>query len=162
MVFSVERGGGTVSPTRVETAADGVGVGYWVTGTVAGLNDLRVRVIDVSDTTIRVVLQTHGGSPATVRLLRGGGNQRTAAGTAVKIAPAVVVKDKYNNAVSTARVRFTPVGGGSVDRPDAVTEQDGVASAGRWMLGAAGENVLLITVDGISDTIRVTARAGGR
>jgi hypothetical protein len=80
----------------------------------------------------------------------------------VSVPPTVVVKDKYDNVVSAARVRFIPVGAGSVDRPDAVTEENGIASAGRWVLGAAGENTLLIAVDGISDTIRVTARGTGR
>jgi hypothetical protein len=162
MVFTVERGDGAVFPTRVETATDGLAVSQWVTGSQSGMNVLRVRVIDVSDTTIRIDLRTRGGAPASVQLLRGGGNQRATTGTAVSVPPTVVVKDKYDNVVSAARVRFIPVGAGSVDRPDAVTEENGIASAGRWVLGAAGENTLLIAVDGISDTIRVTARGTGR
>jgi hypothetical protein len=162
MVFSVERGDGSITPGRIETGADGLGVGEWVTGVRAGLNVLRVRVIDVGDTTIRIDVRTRGGSPARVQLVRGGGNQRAAAGSAVSVAPAVRVRDRFDNAVSAARVRFTPLAGGTVERPDAVTEEDGIASAGRWVLGSAGENVLVITVDGIADTLRVVARAINR
>jgi hypothetical protein len=160
MAFSVAGGGGSVAPARVETGADGLAQTQWLTGTDAGINVLAVRAIDVRDTTIRIDVRTHGGAPAAARLVRGG-NQRAAVGAAVPVAPIIRVVDQYGNDVSTARVRFL-ASSGSIEPAEAVTDDEGRVTVQRWVLGAPGLNTLSVLVDGVADTLRVTATARPR
>lgn len=161
VAFSVRSGGGAVAPTRIETGADGLAQTRWVTGTSAGLNALAARTIDVRDTTIQVDVRTFGGPAASVVLVRGN-NQRGAVGRAVAVAPSVRVNDRYGNAVSAARVRFVTGDSGVVEPPELVTDDSGRATVARWVLGRRGENVLRIVVDGVTDTLRVTAQGRPR
>lgn len=162
VAFAVERGGGMVAPARMETGADGLAQTRWATGTTAGLNVLRVRAIDVRDTTITLDLRTHGGAASAVRLVRGSG-QRAASGATVATPPTIRVVDVHGNVVSAARVRFQASAGGTVEPPEAVTDENGEVRVGRWVLGGAGENILSVIVDGVADTLRVAAQArGGR
>jgi len=161
VAFAVERGGGMVAPARVETGVDGLAQTLWTTGTTAGLNALRVRAIDVRDTTVLVDLRTHGGAAASVQLVRGGG-QRAVAGNPVAVVPTVRVIDAHGNVVSAARVRFAASAGGVVEPPEAVTDESGQTRVSRWVLGSAGENVLSVIVDGVADTLQVTALARPR
>jgi adhesin/invasin len=161
VAFTVARGDGMVAPARVETGADGLAQTRWATGTTAGLNTLRARAIDVRDTTIVIELRTYGGAAATVRLIRGSG-QRAATGAAVPVAPVVSVVDAHGNAVAAARVRFIASSGGTVEPPEAVTDDEGQVRVGRWVLGPSGANVLSVIVDGVADTLRVVAQARPR
>lgn len=161
VAFRIESGGGMVAPARVETGADGLAQTRWTTGTKAGLNTLRARAIDVRDTTIRVDVRTYGGPATAVELVRGSG-QRAAAGAAVAIPPTIRVVDAHGNVVSAARVRFVASDSGTVEPPESVTDEEGRVTVSRWVLGAAGANVLAVIVDGVTDTLRITAQARRR
>jgi filamin/ABP280 repeat protein/Big-like domain-containing protein len=70
------------------------------------------------------------------------------------VKPAVLVRDAGGTPVAGLAVTFAVVsGGGSIEGGSATTGADGVATAGRWTLGAAaGPNTLQATVaaDGVS------------
>ena len=87
---------------------------------------------------------TEGQPKAELTIVGGGQTART--GTAVDIAPGVVVRDADGNPVAGATVTFeVTAGGGGVERGSAVTDAAGAASAGRWILGdAPGTNVLSV------------------
>jgi hypothetical protein len=81
-------------------------------------------------------------------------------GTAVASAPAVVVKDANGKGVKGVTVRFVVVqGGGSVTTSTAVTDVQGLASAGGWTLGSAlGVNIVDAIVNNLTP-VRFTATA---
>ena len=87
------------------------------------------------------------GAPASVAATAGDGQSATV-GTAVPIAPAVIVRDAGGTPVAGVAVAFAVAsGGGSVSGGSATTGADGVATVGRWTLGdATGPNTLRATV----------------
>ncbi len=89
------------------------------------------------------------GVPASIAL--SAGDQQTATvGTAVPIAPAVVVKDADDNPLPGVPVTFSvTAGGGSVSGGSVTTGSDGVATVGQWTLGKiAGTNTVKAEVTG--------------
>jgi Big-like domain-containing protein/filamin/ABP280 repeat protein len=103
------------------------------------------------------------GAPATVTIAAGDGQTATG-GTALPIKPAVVVRDAGGTPVAGLAVTFAVAsGGGSIEGGSATTGADGVATAGRWTLGAvAGPNTLQATVgaEGVSgNPVTFTATA---
>jgi hypothetical protein len=97
-----------------------------------------------------------------------GGDQQTApAGTAVPLAPTVVVRDPAGTPVPGVPVVFTvTAGGGSVTGGETTTGADGIAAVGAWTLGpTAGANTLRAETDaadvsGNPVTFSATAVAG--
>ncbi len=76
-----------------------------------------------------------------------GSSQSATVGTAVPVAPAVVIKDTQGAPVAGVRVNFTvTMGGGNVNAPSTVTDAQGLANAGGWTLGSGqGGNVVEAT-----------------
>ena len=95
-----------------------------------------------------------------------GDAQSAVAGSAVAIAPSVIIKDANNNPVSGVSVTFANGTGGSVSGTmTATTGSDGIATfAGTWTLGnTAGSNTLTATNTGLSGspvTFTATGTAG--
>jgi hypothetical protein len=146
VTFAPREGSGTLADPVVTTNADGVATaGTWTLGTAAGTQSLLAAVDGLSGATISTTALP--GPPAQTRphvdLPPSG-----LIGTAVAPAPAVVVHDAYDNAVPGVVVNFAPaLGGGSVTGDSPVTDEQGVATVGSWVLGsAAGQNVLTATV----------------
>jgi hypothetical protein len=81
-------------------------------------------------------------------------------GTAVAVAPAVVVRNGSGDPVAGTLVRFAVTrGGGTVAVASARTDTDGLASAGEWTLGTApGPNEVTATVAGLPP-VQFTATA---
>ena len=79
-----------------------------------------------------------------------GQNQTAVAGTAVPIAPAVFLKDAKNNPVPGVPVTFSiAAGNGQVTGPVAVSDANGIATVGGWVLGTvAGATNTLLTIGG--------------
>jgi hypothetical protein len=60
-------------------------------------------------------------------------------------------------------VRFTvSAGGGTIAAAEAVTDAGGLASCGRWTLGAAGENAVTAAAEGVALPATVVATARRR
>jgi adhesin/invasin len=106
------------------------------------------------------------GPPASIAVV--GGDQQTApAGTAVPVAPTVVVRDAAGTPVPGVPVRFSvTAGGGSVSGGETTTGAEGTAAVGTWTLGPGiGSNTLRAEADasGVSGnpvTFTATAVAG--
>ncbi len=94
------------------------------------------------------------GAAAAVEATAGSG-QTALVGTAVAVAPAVLVRGRDDAPLEGVRVRFEVAGGGgSVAQTLAVTGPDGVASAGRWTLGStAGVNELRAQVGTLAPVV---------
>jgi adhesin/invasin len=152
VTFSVTFGGGSANNqgavVSVASDADGYAtLNSWTLGTIAGTNTLSASVPGRSP----VVFSATGlAGPAAAAAVSAGNNQSATVGTAVAVAPAVVVSDQYGNPVAGVGVAFAVAsGGGSVGGAAAVTNASGVAAAGSWTLGpVAGSNALSATVDG--------------
>ncbi len=96
------------------------------------------------------------GPPASITIVTGD-NQRARSGTAVPVAPSVVVKDAFGLEVSDVGVAFTVnSGGGQVSGGTQATNGTGVATVGGWTLGAEGVNTLKATVTTNGDSLTGT------
>jgi len=90
-----------------------------------------------------------------------GNNQQAPVGTSVQTAPTVLVQDDANRTVSGVTVRFTVItGGGTVLGDTAVTDVNGRATVGEWIMGTStGANTLRATVSGTTLAVTITATA---
>jgi Leishmanolysin len=120
---------------------------------------LLITAVTIAGTSCRSNNDT-SGLPAAISVVAGA-NQQAAVGTPVTIAPSVRVQDGGGSAVSGATVRFTIAsGGGTVIGDSAVTDVNGRATVGEWIMGTApGANTLRAAVSGTSVSITVPATA---
>lgn len=133
--FAVASGGGTVVGGSATTNAQGTAaVTSWTLGTRPGLHSLTVSSGTLTPLTIAATATA--AAPAT--LARGAGEaQQGAVGATLATPLTVTVTDRFGNPVGGVPVTFAvQSGGGSLERPAAVTDSTGVASAGRWTLGS--------------------------
>ncbi|HEU0012321.1 MAG TPA: Ig-like domain-containing protein [Longimicrobium sp.] len=160
VTFTVLAGGGEVSngvvtsTTTVTVVSDLSGVATldsWKLGTVPGTNTVRAQAG-------AVFLDFHArgtaGPPANM-VIHAGDGQTATVGTAVAVAPSVLVTDANGNPVPGASVTFTPTsGGGSVTGSPATTDANGIAAVGSWTLGTtAGGNTLTASTAGVADVV---------
>jgi hypothetical protein len=147
VTFAVMSGGGSVTGSSVTTGGDGIATaGSWILGTTAGINTLAATSGSLTGSPVTFTALGTAG-PATQVASNSATSQSAAAGTAVAAAPAVIIRDAYNNLVSGVPVTFAVMsGGGSVTGWSVTTGANGVATAGSWILGTtAGTNTLAAT-----------------
>ena len=104
--------------------------------------------------------QTNANEPSVTLSKQAGDGQTGAPGTAVAVAPAVLVVDSLGAPRSGIAVKFTVMaGGGSVTGANAVSDANGIARVGSWTLGSAsGINALnAAAATGLPVTFRATA-----
>lgn len=154
VTFRVTAGGGSVSSATVTTGADGVAQTTWTIGTRAGESqNVEVRAVDhVSGATVPSVsfsATAAAGAPSALAVTAGK-EVEADAGTAVDEKPAVKLKDRFGNSTPGISVKFAATSGnGTVSGPDAVTNSDGVATVGKWVVGQQpGEQTLTATASG--------------
>lgn len=164
VTFAAE-GGGTVTPASDTTDNTGTASTRWRLGNTAGTQRLTASVAGVA-TSATFTATASAGAPAVVAV-SAGDNQSAVAGAELPTAPAVVVRDQFNNPVSGTSVFFTvAAGGGTVTGAGATTNAQGVATVGSWRLGAAaGANRLtaLVLSNGVTAnpvTFNATATSG--
>ncbi|HMU61680.1 MAG TPA: hypothetical protein PKA66_07850, partial [Gemmatimonadales bacterium] len=169
VTVAINSGGGTLGGTAtVNTDAAGTVTfaGLSITGTV-GTRTLVFSSAGLTSVVSSTVTIT-AGAPTQMSVNQGNGQTATA-GSAVAIAPRVLVRDVSNNPVSGVAVTFAVTsGGGSVLPVAAVaTNASGLAAATSWTLGpTAGANTLTATAApaGITPnpvTFTATAVPGG-
>ena len=159
VTFAVATGAGTVTGGNATANSSGVAtLGNWFLGTAAGSNSLSVN--SGSAPTINFNATGTAGAPTSVSVFAGDGQTATV-NTNVAIAPAVLVKDQFNNPVPNRNETFVITSGsGVVAGSPAMTNASGIATLSNWKLGTvAGANSLKVT-DGGSATINATATAG--
>jgi adhesin/invasin len=132
--------GGTVSPASATSDGDGIARTTWTLGQTAGQQTLTVTSGSVSNP---ITATVSAGAPASVALVAGD-NQTAPAGSAVGTAPSVRVSDAFGNLVAQAPVSFSVLsGGGQVTGGIRLTNAQGVATVGSWVLGpSAGTQTL--------------------
>ncbi|HEU4565048.1 MAG TPA: filamin/ABP280 repeat domain-containing protein, partial [Gemmatimonadaceae bacterium] len=90
-----------------------------------------------------------GSSGAGAMTANGGNAQTATVGTAVPIAPSVMLVDPAGQPASGVAVTFAAQNGGSVTGATAVTDSAGIAAVESWTLGTtAGANTLTATAPG--------------
>lgn len=125
--------------TGTERVSDGSGLaalGSWTIGPDAIVYGVRARLGSGAAATFEA-----RGIPATVTAVAGVG-QTANAGTAVAVPPSVRAAREDGSPLPGVAVDFVVVGGaGVVQGGSTFTDGDGIATASRWILGAApGEN----------------------
>jgi adhesin/invasin len=148
VTVQIASGEGTLRGTTTQTS-DATGQVAFTDIAIVGAPGARTLIFAASGyaSAISTTVSLGVGAPASVAPAAGDA-QSAPAGTAVPVAPAVVVRDAAGTPVAGLQVAFVVAsGGGSVTGGDAVTGADGVATVGRWTLGGSvGGNTLRATV----------------
>ncbi|TFG43313.1 MAG: hypothetical protein E4H41_09495, partial [Gemmatimonadales bacterium] len=169
VTVAINSGGGTLGGTATRNT-DAAGLlafsGLSITGTTGG-RTLVFSSVGLNSVVSNTVTIT-AGAPTQMTVSQGDGQTATA-GSAVPVAPRVLVRDASNNPVSDVAVTFAVASGGGSVLPIAAvaTDGSGLASATSWTLGSvAGPNTLTATAApaGITPnpvTFTATGVAGG-
>jgi hypothetical protein len=138
--------GGAVNPATATTDGNGIAGTRWTLGQTAGANVLTATA--AGGVSITITATGSAGAAATVTAVAGN-NQTAAAGTALPIPPSVRVADAFGNLVAGAPVTFSVLsGGGRVTNGLILTNSQGIATVGSWILGpAAGVQTLAARVE---------------
>lgn len=146
----IASGGGTLSGITT-VVSNGDGVVTFTDLAIRGSPGARTLIFAAEGfaSTTSAPVGVDVGGPATIALAAGD-EQTGVAGTAVPVAPAVIVRDGDGNPIPGVPIQFTVTsGGGSVTGGSPLTGDDGIATVGGWTLGAAaGENTLEAAVPG--------------
>jgi adhesin/invasin len=147
VTFSVTAGGGTVVGSPAETNANGVAtLGSWELGAVVGTNTVTATATGLPSVTFNATA-TAGAAASVVAVA--GENQKGLVGTSVATPPTVRVTDAAGNPVMGANVTFAVVSGGGVATGlTQLTNAQGQAAVGSWVLGGGAPNTLRATVAG--------------
>src|SRR6476661_6340176 len=152
VTFSVVDGGGSVTPATVTSSSTGEASTTWRLGNTAGVQRAQAVVTGVA-TGVTFTATAAPGAPSVVAL-SAGDNQSALAGSLVPTAPAVIVRDRFQNPVPGVSVVFNVIAGnGSLATPGATTNASGVATADGWRLGTTvGLNRLcaLVVASGVT------------
>jgi hypothetical protein len=108
-----------------------------------------------SDSPSRRVSGIDAAGAASLQAASGTTGQSATAGTAVSVAPAVIVRDGSGKVMAGVTVDFAiTAGGGSVSNSTATTNAQGIATSGNWTLGATpGANALQARVSGLNPLV---------
>jgi adhesin/invasin len=142
--------GSSVVNGSTTTNANGVAAPTsWQLGTTSGTYTLTATVAGLQP--LALTATARAAAPVGVSIVAGN-NQTAPVGRAVPVDPAVKVSDSFGNGVPGLEVLFEVTGGDGtalVRRP--VTDANGVATLGAWLLGdAPGANTLRATVQGVT------------
>lgn len=155
VTFTVQAGGGSITGATATSNASGVATaGTWTLG-IVGLNSLLATVLPsvgtVTTSFSAIATAVPPLVPASVELVAGDAQSATI-GTAVPIAPSVVVKTANGVPVPGTTVTFAITsGGGALTGATAVTNASGVATVGSWTLGLTiGAQLMTATVSGLT------------
>src|SRR2546426_1103215 len=150
VTFTVTLGGGSLSNPSGPTDGSGLTTVQWTLGTTPGQQQLvQASLAGTSVSPATFSATATAGPPASATKLVGD-NQTAATNNPVSTPPSVQVSDSYGDHVPGVTVTFAATaGGGTVSGGATQTDANGVATVGRWTLGAgAGQNTLTATVAG--------------
>jgi hypothetical protein len=147
VTFAVTAGAGSVGTPSVATGANGQAQTTWTVGQAAGAQSVSASASGGALPAVFAATANPGGAKSVAK--QAGDGQSTTTGVAVATAPAVVVKDTFNNPVPGVTVTFSvPAGSGSITGASQVTNASGIAKVGSWTLGNVGTDSLTATVTG--------------
>jgi adhesin/invasin len=141
-----------VGPTTL--AVSTTTAGLTAAGTYTATLWLSGFQADDSPAGVEVTLTVLAAAPFSMTVNDGDGQTRTA-GSAVTVAPSVLVEDEFGNAAVGASVTFAvTAGGGQVTGSPAAANASGVARVGSWTLGnTAGDNELTATLGSLAPVV---------
>jgi hypothetical protein len=146
ITFTVILGNGSISDSVKTTNADGEAeLGGWTLGQAAGNNRLRAFLDQNLFAEILAV-----GTPSSLVVLEGN-NQTVNAGTMVPVNPAVRAIGPGGQPLPNVTVVFDiAAGGGTLSGTSQVTDAQGIARLGSWVLGLGlGEHRITATTFGL-------------
>lgn len=154
--FRITNGGGTLSSATAESNAAGIAsLSSWTLGTSAG-----VHVVTATTGLLSASFRATALAGAPVRSAKlTGDNQIALSGSAVAVRPGLRVADAYDNPTGGIAVNFVvEAGGGTLSGGNVTTDSLGIATLLVWILGAAGDQSVVATIDGLTPlTFRATA-----
>jgi len=160
--WQVPPGAARIEAKTAQADASGTVEALLTTPPTAGAIDVTASMpAEGGRQSVTFALLTHAGPAATLSAIRAE-SQNGVVNKAVSRQPAVRVTDQNGNPVAGAAVEFTVTGGnGQAEGTAQVTDKDGAASVGRWVLGPEpGLNELQAAVAGVEGkvTFRATAK----
>lgn len=142
------QGGGSLAPASAASDSEGRVSTTLTTGAVAGILQTVTASIPGTGISVAFTAMTTVGPPASISPAAGN-NQHAAAGSGVPVRPAVSIRDAHGNPVQGVPVEFEVIsGGGSITGGSGVTNGEGRAEVGSWILGSSGPNMLRATAAG--------------
>lgn len=165
VTFTVLSGGGRVTGGVVRTNATGnAAVGSWILGTAVGAQSLAARVEESGVSTNPIVFTATAAAGAATQSAAASVTTQTAVvGTFVAAPPSVRVTDANGNPVTGAAVAFAVTsGGGTIVGNAQLTNAQGIATVGSWLLGtAAGANSLTAVATGAGSVVFAATGTAG-
>ena len=158
VTFSVDAGGGSVTPASVVTGPDGTASATWTLGTTLGLP----QALRASAGNGRVVAVFAASTIEGSITIAAGEYQAAIQGTAVPTPPAVLVRDDAGAPIPNVQVNFTVAsGGGRVTASTAITTGAGIATPGQWVLGPEADlNTLTASAPTVTSAAQTFRGAG--
>ena len=156
--FVVTSGGGSVPAGSIVTNGSGLAQRPWTLGTSTSADHrVEARLVDATGEPIATEVFTATplpDAPALLVKVEGEGQQATV-GEPVQTIPVVAVGDQHENPVPGVTVTFqVTAGGGTIQNATATTDEDGLASVGRWTLGTVVEpQSLRASVSGLTPVV---------
>jgi len=145
VAFTVTTGGGTLSAPSAVTGADGTAQVTWTLGAANGQQTVTASTGSLSTVFTATANVAAQGVVLPVR----GGNEAVMIGTTVPTAatPAVKVVNASGNPVPGLQVTFTGGAGSTLTGANVVTDGNGIATVGSWMVNTIGPNSITATVN---------------
>jgi hypothetical protein len=158
VAFSVNSGGGTVTPASAVSDANGVASARWTIGTNTAVPNV-VSVSVAGGAAATFTANANAGPPVTLTI-NSGNNQSATVGTAVATPPSVRVADAFDNPVPSMVVTFAVTGGGgSATGSSATSGSNGVATIGSWTLGTTPAGNTISATTGTLSPVTFAANA---
>lgn len=133
-------GNGSLSTPTATSDGTGQASVRWTLGTTAGAQTLTARLTSGTGSPLTINATADPAVIVSIQALDGD-RQQGVVGTALGVAPSVIVRDAQGAPANGLGVRFTvTAGGGTIGVATVTTDASGRASAGSWTLGAAAGN----------------------
>jgi VCBS repeat-containing protein len=140
VAFTIDLGGGQVTPASVPTGTDGQATATWTLGAAAGQQRVQARVsgTDVPATLLVKFNASAVSGSGSALVIVSGDNQTAPVRSALADSLVVKVADALGNPVAGVAVQWTAVGGGSISPATVTSGADGLAKAERVLGSASG------------------------
>jgi VCBS repeat-containing protein len=150
--FTIDAGGGQITPAEVVTGSDGTASANWTLGALAGEQMVKATVIgDGLPASLLVNFSATAVSGAGAHLiLVSGDNQTAAVGSALPESLVVRVTDELDNPVAGVEVTWSVGGGGSISPSTVVSDAGGLAAAERVLGNASGTQTAQASSSGLT------------
>lgn len=150
--FTVETGGGQVSPASMTTGADGRASTTWTLGPSAGAQQVMAQAVggQAPDNLVFAFGATAIAGSGSLIAAVSGDDQTAPVNSALADSLVVKVSDGSGNPVSGITVQWTAQSGGSVSPGTVVTGNDGLAATARVLGPTSGQQTAQASVDGLA------------